>query len=147
MNWVHNGEHAVLYVKGEGVSLMGADIFSANYGWLQSQYGSQQAWVLFKASKAQDGYFTNDNILQNNYQSQNHVLVFDNMTTHLKWVDIALSTCKMPKNTLRHGQNWGMEVVVLNGDGKPVFDLNGKVWHQKVHMGDAMFANGGQQHL
>jgi len=124
---------------------------SANYGWLQSQDRSQQTRVLFKPGKVWEGYFTNEDILfqtmkvmdilQNNYQSENHVLVFDNMATHLKQVANVLSICKMLKNTPRHGWNWGVEVVVLNGNGKPVFDPNGKVWCQKVHMGDATFAD------
>jgi len=53
----------------------------------------------------------------------------------------------MPKNTPRHGQNWGVEVAVLDGDGKQVFGPNGKVQRQKVRMGDATFADGGPQHL
>src|SRR5882724_10143602 len=79
--------------------------------------------------------------------SENHVFVFDNATTHLKWVDNALSAHKMSKNTPRHGQNWGVEVTVLDGNGRAVFDPNGKVQHQKVHMGDATFVDSGPQHL
>lgn len=33
--WVHEGETAALYKKGEGVSLMVADFVSADYGWLR----------------------------------------------------------------------------------------------------------------
>src|SRR5882724_11615589 len=110
--------------------------------------------MLLKARKAWEGYFTNDilwqakkvmDILQSNYPSENHAFVYNNATTHLKWVDNALYTHKMPKNTPRHDWNWGVEVVVLDGDGKAVFD--GKIQHQKVCMGDAMFADGGPQHL
>jgi len=64
----------------------------------------QQARVLFKAGKAWEGYFTNEDILrqatkamdilQNNYQSELHVFIFDNATTHLKRVDNALSAHK-----------------------------------------------------
>src|SRR5882724_816854 len=74
IRWVH---------KGKGVSLMVVDFVLANYGWLHSPDGSQQAWVLFKAGKAQEGYFTNDDILrqathvmdilQEHYPSENHV--------------------------------------------------------------------------
>jgi len=50
--------------------------------------------VLFKAGKAQDGYFTNEDILQQamnamdilqkEFQSENHIFIFYNVTTHLK---------------------------------------------------------------
>ena len=53
--WVHKGEQEVPYAKGEGVSLMVTDFISANYGWLHSPYGNQQAQVLFKARKAWEG--------------------------------------------------------------------------------------------
>ena len=115
---------------------MVADFISADYGWLHSPDGSQQAWVLFKAGKAREGYFTNNDILQQathamdilqeHYLSENHVFVFDNATTHLKWADNAFSACKMPKHPPRHGCNWGVMVAVLDGKGKPVFDPNGK---------------------
>ena len=131
---------------------MVSNFVSADYLWLQSHEGSQQAQVLFKAGKAWDGYFTNEDILQQamnamdilqkDYESENHVFIFDNATTHLKQVDNALSACKMPPNPPRHGQNWGVNVVVFYGDGKPMFGPNGKVQHQRVPMGDAMFADG-----
>jgi len=124
---------------------------------LHSLDGSQQARVLFKVGKARDGYFTNQDILlqaqnamdilQSEYASDNHVFIFDNAATHLKRADNALSARKMPKNTPKHGKNWGVDVMVLNGDGKPVFGLNGKVQRQKDHMGDATFADGGPQCL
>jgi hypothetical protein len=43
------------------------------------------------------------NILEEHYSDKNHVLVFDNATTHLKRVDDALSAQKMSKNSPRHG--------------------------------------------
>jgi hypothetical protein len=54
--------------------------------------------VLFKAGKAQEGYFMNADILNHSttvmnihYPDKEHVLVFDNVTTHLKCEDDALS--------------------------------------------------------
>ena len=67
--------------------------------------------------------------------------------THLKRADNALSTCKMSKNPPRHGHNWGVAVTVLDGNGKPVFNPNGKARCQSVHMGDATFVDGGPQCL
>ena len=50
--------------------------------------------MLFKVGKARDGYFTNEDILQQagtamdiltqHFPSDDHVFVFDNATTHLK---------------------------------------------------------------
>jgi hypothetical protein len=71
-------------------------------------------------------------ILKRNYPSENHVLVFDNATTHLKWADNALSACKMPKSTPKDGKNWGVDIAVVGDDGKAVYDANGKVRKQKV---------------
>jgi hypothetical protein len=61
--WVPEDESAVPQPKGEGASLMVADFVSADYGWLRSPDGTEDAWVLFKAGKAREGYFTNKDIL------------------------------------------------------------------------------------
>ena len=116
---------------------MVADFVSADYGWLRSLDGQKQGRVLFKGGKAQEGYFTNEDIqwqasiamdiLEANYPSENHVFVFENATTHLKHADNALSARKMPKNTPKDWKNWGVEVTVVNGDGKAVYDANRKV--------------------
>jgi hypothetical protein len=41
----------VPYAKGEGASQMVADMVSAEYGWLCSPDGKEEAQILFKASK------------------------------------------------------------------------------------------------
>lgn len=94
MRWVHKGENPVPRTKGKGASLMMADFISVDYGWLQSLDAKTQACVLFKAGKAQEGYFTNADILNHtttamdilnkDYIHEDHVLMFDNATTHLK---------------------------------------------------------------
>src|SRR6267154_3573544 len=63
IRWVHKSETAVPYAKGEGPSLMVADMVSPDYGWLRSPDRKQEARVLFKAGKAREGYFTNQDIL------------------------------------------------------------------------------------
>ncbi|KAF8582228.1 hypothetical protein K439DRAFT_1647663 [Ramaria rubella] len=120
--WVHKSETAVPYAKGEGVSLMVADFVSADYGWLQSPDGSEETRVLFKAGKVHDRYFTNADILhqascaidilEKHYLSEDHILLFDNVTTHLKHADDALSACKMPKNTPKGGKTGVAETKV-----------------------------------
>jgi hypothetical protein len=64
IRWVHSGETVVPYVKVEGASLMVADFVSADYGWLCSLDGKQEACVLFKAGKAWQTYFMNEDILE-----------------------------------------------------------------------------------
>lgn len=82
------------HAKGEGVSLMIADFVSADYGWLASPDGKQRTRVMFKPGKSRDGYFNNSNILnhahsamdviESHFPNEDHVLLFDNATTHLK---------------------------------------------------------------
>jgi hypothetical protein len=45
-------------------------------------------------------------ILDEHYVDEDHVLVFDNATTHTKRADGALSVHNMPKSTCE----WGVEV-------------------------------------
>ncbi|KAG2362182.1 hypothetical protein BDR07DRAFT_1285342, partial [Suillus spraguei] len=114
-HWVHINKGAVPLPKGEGASLMVADFISADYGWLHSHDGKESARILFRPGKTQDGYFTNENIiahaekamdiLSKDYPNEDHVLVFDSATTHVKRPDDTLAACKMPKNPL---QNWGV---------------------------------------
>ena len=80
---------------------MVADLVSADYGWLRSPDGEEEAQVLFKAGENREGYFTSEdilkqaekaiNILEKHYPNEDHVLVYDNATTHLKCTDGALS--------------------------------------------------------
>lgn len=107
--WVHSSKTAVPYAKGEGPSQMVADMVSADYEWLHSLDGNEEAQVFFKGGKNQEGYFTNDEILEQatkvidildkHYAAEDHVLVFDNATIHTKWAEGALSACSMPKST------------------------------------------------
>ncbi|KAG2046448.1 hypothetical protein BDR06DRAFT_899234 [Suillus hirtellus] len=152
--WVHKMESAVPQPKGEGASLMVADFTSADYGWLRSKDGRESARVLFRVGKAQDGYFTNENIvahaakameiLEKNYPDEHHVLVFDNATTHLKHADDALSARKMPKCT---SATWGVSITKKDDDGRPVIGTNGKPVKEKIWMKDAWLLNGDVQPL
>jgi len=64
IRWVHKDETAVPQPKGEGASLMVADFVSPDYGWLRSPDCTEQARVVFKPGKAREGYFTNEDILE-----------------------------------------------------------------------------------
>ncbi|KAG1748879.1 uncharacterized protein EDB91DRAFT_1244688 [Suillus paluster] len=171
IRWVHKSETAVPYAKGEGASLMVADMVSPDYGWLQSPDGKQHARVLFKAGKARDGYFTTQNILdqasnamdilRDHFPDEDHVMVFDNATTHLKRADDALYARKMPKYPPKHGKdwdgsdwgagrqpkNWGVEVNVVDENGKPVYSPSGEIKKTRVRMCGATFADGSPQSL
>ena len=152
--WVHKSETAILYAKGEGASQMVADFVSANHGWLRSPNGNEEARVLFKAGKNRDGYFTNDeiveqanramDILERHFPDEDHILIFDNASTHLKRADGALSARKMPKGT---SENWGVEVNVKDANGKLVYAPDGKLLKQKIRMEGATLADGMKQSL
>ena len=151
MQWVPENETAVPQAKGEGASLMVADFVSADYGWLHSPNREEDAQVLLKPGKTWGGYFTNKDflrqteramdILQEHHPNEDHVLVFDNATTHLKRSDDALSARNMPKFTSKEGITWGPETNMIGGDGKPVYGPDGKVVKIKIRMADATFAD------
>ncbi|KAG2158959.1 uncharacterized protein EDB93DRAFT_1100023 [Suillus bovinus] len=100
------------YVKGEGPSQMVADLVSADYGWLQSPNGKEEARV-FKAGKNCEGYFTNQDILEQaqrsmdilekHYTNENHVLMFDNATTPLKYGKLLKGNIQMGDATFADG--------------------------------------------
>jgi hypothetical protein len=155
IRWVHKGEKAVPYAKGEGASLMVTDFVSADYGWLRSPDGKEEARVLFKAGKARQGYFTNEDILsqastamdilEKYFPEDKHVLLFDNATTHQKRADDALSATKMPKFIPKEGKNWGVETNVLGADGKPTYGPDGKILKTKVQMTNGILGDGSRQ--
>ncbi|KAJ3508503.1 hypothetical protein NLJ89_g5715 [Agrocybe chaxingu] len=150
--WVHKGETAKPYAKGEGHSLMVANFVSAEYGWMRSPDGKEDVRILFKAGKTRDGYFDNNRIrehaaramelLEKYYPDEDHVLVFDNATTHTKQPEGSLSALKMPKGP---SENFFVEVNKTHPDGRPVYDTNGKIVKTKVRMGNGKFLEGREQ--
>jgi len=97
---------------------MVADFVSPDYGWLRGKTGyvviavrddasadfscsEDSARVLFKAGKTQDGYFMNDEILEQanhvmviidkDYPDDDHVFFYDNAKTHTARCPDALS--------------------------------------------------------
>ena len=156
--WYHKDASARPYAKGEGASLMIADFISADFGWLISPDGKQSARRLFKPGKNRDGYFSNEDIIEQAdeamdillkyYPEFDHVLVYDNATTHLKRADDALSARKMPKGTPKPGKNWGIEVSKRDPiTGKAVYCTDGSVEKTKILMQDGRFENGEPQPL
>ena len=152
--WVHEMEGPKPQPKGEGASLMVAHFVSADYGFLQSPDGTETARVLFKAGKGRDGYYTNERIiqhaeqaieiLQKYYPNDDHVMIFDNATTHVKRADNALSARCMPKNP---SCSWGVTVPLKDNNGAIVYNPDGKPQKIKVPMEPGRYANGEPQPL
>ena len=82
-------------------------------------------------------------ILDEHYTEEDHVLVFDNATTHTKRAEGALSARYMPKST----HEWGVEVNLQGANGKPLYGPNGKIVKHKVKMHDTTFGDGSPQLL
>jgi hypothetical protein len=151
--WKHIDAGSDPRPKGEGTSIMISDFVSADRGWCRSLDGKESARVVFRAGKSRDGWYTSDdmlkqvtnvmNILENNYPESDHVLVFDNASTHLKRADGALSARYMPKGI----QEWGVETMLLGEDSKPVHGRDGKILKTKVQMKDSHFTDGRTQPL
>ncbi|KAG0708007.1 hypothetical protein DFH29DRAFT_979596 [Suillus ampliporus] len=141
VRWVHSTEGAVPKPKGEGASLMVAHFVSADYGWLQSEDGAETARILFKAGKGWDGFFTIDNIiahaklamdiLDKHFPHDDHILVFDNATTHVKCADDAPAARNMPKNP---SKTWGVVVTTKDAHGNVMVDANGKPLKTKIQL-------------
>jgi hypothetical protein len=62
--WIHIDAGSDPCPKGEGTSIMVSDFVSADQGWCCSPDGQESARVLFRAGKARDGWFTNEDILK-----------------------------------------------------------------------------------
>jgi len=130
-----------------------AHVVSADYGWLQSPNGTESAGILFQAGKNREGYFSNDDILnqfgtavklvKKYFPGDDHIFVYDNATTHLKQDADALSASKMTKGP---SDNFFVEMNVTDTNGKPVYSSNGKLLKKKHRMGNATF-NGVEQPL
>jgi hypothetical protein len=109
---------------------------------------------LFKAGKARDGYFTNEeiitqaanamDILEKYFSDEDHIFVFDNATTHIKRADGALCAHKMLKHP---SATWGVSVKVKTSSGNAAVDPNGKPIKEKIRMVDAQLPNGDTQSL
>jgi hypothetical protein len=156
--WYHKDASAKPYAKGEGQSLMVADFVSADFGWLASPDGKQSARRLFRPGANRDGYFSNEDIvgqadkaidiLQDYFPEYNHILIYDNATTHLKRAEDALSARKMPKNIPKPGKNWGVEVSKRDPvTGKLLYRPDRTVEKVKILMRDGCFENGEPQPL
>ncbi|TFK84495.1 hypothetical protein K466DRAFT_496470 [Polyporus arcularius HHB13444] len=156
--WVSPTEKATPRKKGEGKSLMVADFVCPEMGWFRSKDGTRSARVVFRAGKARDGYFTNQDILdqlttamdicEDDYPEYRFCFILDNATTHLKRADDALSARHMSKGVTRPGNPlFGVETNVIGADGKPIYRPDGKILKEKIRMRDARLPDGTPQSL
>ncbi|KIK77126.1 hypothetical protein PAXRUDRAFT_167730, partial [Paxillus rubicundulus Ve08.2h10] len=83
-------------------------------------------------------------ILEKYYPNDNHILVFNNATTHIKRADDALSTRHMPKNPLQY---WGVTVAVKDIKGAVMHDSDVKPLKKKIPMTPAHFLDRREQPL
>ncbi|KAJ3806901.1 hypothetical protein F5876DRAFT_90847 [Lentinula aff. lateritia] len=142
--WVRNNESATPYAKGE-------DFISADYGWLRSCDRKDSAQVVFRPGKNHDGYFDNDDILEqaqhamdilmHDYPDKDHVLVFDNATTHLKCAPDTPSATKMTK----FPSLFGVEVTAKGSDEKTLYSSSGKPQKKKIPMSGGQLPDGTPQ--
>jgi hypothetical protein len=101
-------------------------------------------WVLFKADTNRDGYFTNEEILeqathvmeilQKYFPDDQDVFVYNNAHTHLKQPADAISARQMVLNTPKPSKNWLIKVPDLNENGHQVYAPDGMKLKTKVQM-------------
>jgi hypothetical protein len=84
-------------------------------------------------------------ILARDYPDEDHILIYDNVTTHLKRADDAISARKMPKNIPKEGTNWGIEVNAKGPNGKNIYRPDGKLLKVKIRMGQGNLEDGSPQ--
>jgi hypothetical protein len=114
-----------------------------------------QARSCSSAGKAREGYFTNKDIMEQvatamdvverHYPDEDHLFVYDNTTTHLKWPEDALSAQKMPKGISNSETNFGVLQTVIGENGKPVYAPDGTILKEKVKMANGKFKDGTEQ--
>ena len=131
LGWKHKDATAVPYAKEK-----------VHCKWLPD--GKEAAKIIFKAGKNQEGYFINDetidqanhtmDLLDKHFPHDAHVLIFDNATTHAKCAEGALSACYMPKNPSKVEKNWGVEVNQHDENDKPMYGLDRKILKTKILM-------------
>jgi len=73
-------------------------------------------------------------ILVKHFPNKNHILVFDNATTHAKQADGALLASNMTKNI---SDKFLVEVNVHNKARQLVYSPDGKIMKEKIRMEEA----------
>ncbi|KAJ7170413.1 hypothetical protein C8R43DRAFT_875835, partial [Mycena crocata] len=145
--WYHKDAPAeTVHSGGEGASLMVADFVSAKYGWLLSPDGKRSAQVVMTPGKNKDGYSSNVEIREQAkvamdivtecYPDKEHVLVYDNATTHLKRPEGSVSASKMLKGPFT---NFTVEVILCDEHGAQVYTTASALQKHRICMADTEF--------
>lgn len=154
--WYHKDASATPQAKGEGATLMYSNFISADFGWLVSTDGQRNAAKFMKPGKSKDGYITNEDvqdqateamdILLECYPEYEHVLVYDNATTHCKRAEDAISARRMTKGP---SDKFGVSVTNRDSAGKPIYVLGAdgtpEIEKIKIKMGNGSFEDGTPQ--
>lgn len=163
--WYHKDASAVPYKKGDGASFMIADYVLADFGWLRGINGETARKTMWPGAN-KDGYFTVEDIkaqamqaitiAQTRWPEIDHILVYDNATTHRKREDGCLSARHMPKKPsgstnrkTKSGEdpNFMVEVNKRDADGKLLYNPHGNLQKEKIRMTGALFSDGTPQPL
>jgi transposase len=163
--WYHKDADAIPYKKGDGVSYMVADYFSADFGWLRTPDGKPGARRSMRPGKKRDGYFSAEDIeeqaitacklVHERWPDYDHVFIYDNATTHRKRGEGALSARAMPKGisgtatgkNKNPDSNFLVPVNKRNPDGSRMYDAHGTLLKEQIRMTGAYFADGSPQEL
>ncbi|KAF7303440.1 hypothetical protein MIND_00572800 [Mycena indigotica] len=152
--WYHKDAAAVPYRKGEGVSYMVADYFSAEFGWLRHPLTGARAREAIRPGKNRDGYFSAVKvvqqaekalaIVQDAWPDYDHIFIYDNATTHRKRAEGALSARAMPKFTSgsknsKHPDANLLVEVNRRVNGQLVYDPQGRLVKDKIRMTGAYY--------
>jgi hypothetical protein len=81
-------------------------------------------------------------ILKEHYPHEDHVLIFDNATTHLKRARGSLSASKMTKGP---SANFCVEINAVDDAGKAIYGPDGKILKRKIPMANGKFKDGTEQ--
>ncbi|KAJ7075762.1 hypothetical protein C8R43DRAFT_1092969 [Mycena crocata] len=169
-SWYHKYDDVTPYKKNDGASYMVADYFSADFGWLRTRDGRLIARHAMRPGKNRDGYFSSADIeeqaiaacttVNERWPEYDHVFIYDNTTTHRKWIPGALSAQSMPKSisgTRSGGKknkknpnpdpNFLVPVNKRNSDGSLMYDVHSNLLKENIQMTGACFADGTVQDL
>jgi hypothetical protein len=166
LKWIKKGQGAGLYKKGEGVSMMVADIVSADHGFLRRKSDEEAdrdenelsqhihmaiasltrifsaARVLFRPGKERDGYFNNQDVCRQLDRSCKLAVEEFPDEEHVFFFDNATTHTKLPENApVVSRMTLGPSLKVW---GEKTGSTGEKI---KVKMTGAKFADGSPQDL
>jgi hypothetical protein len=134
---------------------MASQVISADTGPLVAPDGTP-VLVLFKAGKNREGYYGHEDIMDqaqaicdcfDQITDVDHVIFYDNASTHLKRPEDALSARKLSMKPSKRNKNFLVERPLRNERGRSIRDADDNVVKEKVRMRDGTLPNGTPQPL